>query len=253
MSAYTLVAFCIKIPAIVKKTRLMANKSKTISYVRNHDFTKRMVNDKLYRGKVNLYKGVITSVMFAVFKAVVGIIYRSVWFGAVSVYYIALSGMRYLLVRYMKKADNIEEEMKNIVENKGYRACGFLMFFLNVAMAGMIVQMVVDDKGYEYPGIIIYVSAMYAFYTLTMSIINIFKYRKLNSPIISAAKIISFSGALMSILALQTAMLAQFGAGQDNFRRLMNSLTGAGVCTIIFALAIVMIIKSGKRIRGNIV
>ena len=123
------------------------------------------------------------------------------------------------------------------------------MFFLHIAMSGMTVQMVLHDKGYSYPGYIIYVSAMYAFYAFTMSIINIVKYRKLNSPVISAAKIIGLASALMSILALQTAMLAQFGAEKHEFIRLMNSITGGVVCMAIFVMAIIMICKSGKQIK----
>lgn len=252
VSAYTFTAVCVVVPSIWKKIRTVAGNSEMVKFVRNHTITQRLVNDKLYRGRIVLYKGMITSMLFAAFKMVVAVIYRSVWFGAVSVYYMALTGMRYLLVSYMKKADNVSEGPsveRFLVENRGYRLCGYLMFFLHIAMSGMTVQMVLYDKGYSYPGYIIYVSAMYAFYTFTMSFVNVFKYRALNSPIISAAKAIGLSSALMSILTLQTAMLAQFGAEQHNFIRLMNSLTGGAVCMAIFVMAIFMICKSGRNIK----
>lgn len=258
VSAYTFVAICVRIPRLVRTAKDAMDKSERISYIRNHHITKRLVNDKLYRGRVVLYKGLITSMLFAAFKMTVAIVYHSVWFGAVAVYYLALSGMRYLLVRYMRKADNIPQndneaiDIANgryLIENRGYRMCGYLMFFLNVAMSGMTIQMVLHDKGYTYPGFIIYVSAMYAFYTLVMSIINLVKYRKLNSPVISAAKIIGLASALMSILALQTAMLTQFGDKQYDFIRLMNTLTGTAVCLSIFIMAIIMIYKSGKQMK----
>ncbi len=252
LSAYTFAAICMVVPAIVRKIKVVVGNSQKVTFVRNHAITQRLVNDKLYRGRVVLYKGMITSMLFAAFKMVIAIIYRSVWFGAVSVYYLALTGIRYLLVSYMKKADMVSEELsaeKYMVENRGYRLCGYLMFFLHIAMSGMTVQMVLHDKGYSYPGYIIYVSAMYAFYAFTMSIINIVKYRKLNSPVISAAKIIGLASALMSILALQTAMLAQFGAEKHEFIRLMNSITGGVVCMAIFVMAIIMICKSGKQIK----
>lgn len=266
VSAYTLGAVCVVVPSIVKKLKTSADNSEKMNYIRNHAITQRLVNDKLYRGRVVLYKGMITSMMFAVFKMVVAIIYRSVWFGAVSVYYLSLTGMRYLLVKYMKKADGLSESDKKeddnqavqlpadgieryLMEYRGYRLCGYLMFFLNVAMTGMTIQMVKHDKGYSYPGMIIYVSAVYAFYTLTMSIINLVRYRKLNSPVISAAKVIGLASALMSILALQTAMLTQFGAEQKAFISVMNACTGGAVCFAIFVMAIIMIYKSGKDMR----
>lgn len=252
VSAYTFTAICVVAPSIGRKIRAVVDNSEKVTFVRNHAITQRLVNDKLYRGRVVLYKGVITSMLFAAFKMVVAIIYRSVWFGAVSVYYLALTGIRYLLVSYMKKADMVSEELsaeRYMVENRGYRLCGYLMFFLHIAMSGMTVQMVLHNKGYSYPGYIIYVSAMYAFYTFTMSIINIVKYRKLNSPIISAAKIIGLASALMSILTLQTAMLAQFGPEQHDFARLMNSLTGGVVCMAIFVMALIMIFKARRQIK----
>lgn len=256
VSAYTLVAICVRIPRLARSVKDAMDRSDRISYIRNHHITKRLVNDKLYRGRVVLYKGLITSMLFAAFKMTVAIVYHSVWFGAVAVYYLALSGMRYLLVRYMRKADDISKTHagekayeRYLIENRGYRICGYLMFFLNVAMSGMTIQMVLHDKGYTYPGFIIYVSAMYAFYTFVMSIINLVKYRRLNSPVISAAKIIGLASALMSILALQTAMLTQFGAEQHDFIKLMNSLTGTAVCLAIFIMAIIMIYKSGKQMK----
>lgn len=249
VSAYTFGVFCVVAPSLVRAIKKAADNSKKINYIKNHAITQRLVNDKLYRGRVVLYKGMITSMMFAVFKMVVAIVYRSVWFGAVSVYYISLTGMRYMLVKYMKRADGVEANDKYLTEYCGYRMCGYLMFLLNVAMSGMTIQMVLHEKGYTYPGIIIYVSATYAFYTMTMSIINLIKYRKLNSPIISAAKIIGLASAMMSILALQTAMLTQFGAEKKDFIKLMNALTGGAVCIVIFALAIIMIYKSGKDMK----
>lgn len=253
ISAYTFGAFCVVVPAIVRSVKKAADNSKNVQYIRNHAITQRLVNDKLYRGRVVLYKGMITSMMFAAFKLVVAIIYRSVWFGAVAVYYLSLTGMRYLLVKYMKKADGIEDnDAKYLMEYRGYRLCGYFMFFLNVAMSGMTIQMVLHDKSYAYPGIIIYVSATYTFYTLTMSIINLVKYRKLNSPVISAAKVIGLASAIMSILALQTAMLTQFGAEQKDFINIMNACTGGAVCIAIFVMAIIMIYKSGKDIKKHI-
>lgn len=269
VSAYAFGAVCVAAPSVMRKLKAAIDKSEKINYIRNHEITKRLTDDKLYRGRMVLYKGLITSMLFAAFKMVVAIVYHSVWFGAVAVYYLALSGMRYLLVKYMKKADEAEmgednadklkaeDEKSDIryqnryqIENRGYKLCGYLMILLNVAMAGMTVQMVVSLKGYSYPGYIIYVSAMYTFYTLTMSVINIVKYRKLNSPVISAAKVISLASALMSILTLQTAMLAQFGSEQKNFIRLMNSMTGGAVCLAIFVMAIMMVCKARKESKA---
>lgn len=55
--------------------------------------------------------------------------------------------------------------------------------------------------------------------------------------------------ALIAMLALQTAMLAQFGSGQKTFARYINSCTGGVVCLTIFIMAIIMVHRSNKQIR----
>lgn len=75
------------------------------------------------------------------------------------------------------------------------------------------------------------------------------KYRKMERPILSAAKVVSMSCALMSIFALQTAMLTQFGAEQADFIQLMNFLTGSVVCFAEFLLAIWLVHKTNKELK----
>ena len=48
----------------------------------------------------------------------------------------------------------------------------------------------------------------------------------------------------MSILALQTAMIAEFGGGAD-FARTMNTIAGAVIAGLLIALSLMMLIKSG--------
>ena len=122
------------------------------------------------------------------------------------------------------------------------------MLLLNSAMAGMGIQMIWQNKSYSYPGTMIFVSAMYTFYSFTIAIVNIIKFRRLNNPILSAAKMINFAGALMSVFALQTAMLVQFG-GADGYRYIMNCITGTGVCVTVLFMAVFMIIRAGRKIR----
>ncbi|MBQ6234052.1 MAG: hypothetical protein IJJ80_11165 [Clostridia bacterium] len=62
-------------------------------------------------------------------------------------------------------------------------------------------------------------------------------------PILAAACTLSFAAALMSILALQTAMITEFGGGAD-FACTMNTIAGAVIAGLLFALSLMMLIKS---------
>ena len=107
-----------------------------------------------------------------------------------------------------------------------------------------------QDKGYEYHGILIYIMAMYTFYITTLAIINLVKYRKLGSPVMSMAKIINMAAALVSMLSLETAMFSEFGGEMSaENQRLFIALTGAGVSIIIVTMSVYSIVKNSKEIR----
>ena len=78
------------------------------------------------------------------------------------------------------------------------------------------------------------------------------KYRKLGSPIMSTAKVVSLSAALVSMLTLETAMFAQFGADMSPAdQRLFIILTGAGVSITVVTFSLLLIVRATKEIRRN--
>ncbi len=123
---------------------------------------------------------------------------------------------------------------------------GMAAVLLNVPMGGMIVLMVRTNSGFSYPGYIIYLSALYTFYTMVTSIQNLVKFRKLGSPILSAAKVLNFIAAMMSILGLQTAMISRFSENGESYRKMMNAITGGFVYGIVILIAVIMLLCSRK-------
>ena len=92
--------------------------------------------------------------------------------------------------------------------------------------------------------------ALYTFYITIAAVVNVVKFRKHGSPILSAAKVISLTAALVSMLSLATAMLAQFGQDdEEEFRRIMIGAFGGAVCAVVLAMAIYMIVRSTKQLR----
>ena len=67
---------------------------------------------------------------------------------------------------------------------------------------------------------------------------------------IEAAKVINFTAALVSMLSLETAMLAQFGGAEEvMFRRIMTGATGGVVCAAVLGAAIFMIVQATKQLK----
>lgn len=154
--------------------------------------------------------------------------------------------MRAVLVRYIHRrpvGKNIASEFQR------YRACGIILLLMNQALAGIVVYMVTQNRGFSYPGLLIYGMALYTFYITISAIVNVIKYRKHGSPVMSATKVVNLTAALVSMLSLETAMLAQFGSDEPEFRRIMVAAAGGAVCVIVLAMAIYMIVRSTKQLK----
>ena len=123
------------------------------------------------------------------------------------------------------------------------------MIALDAALGVIAVEIVQHGHSYHYPGTLIYVVALHAFYSLTLAVTNAVKYRKFNSPVLSAAKMVNLTTALVSIFNLETAMIAQFGAEQAYFRLFMTACTAFAVCVIVLGTAAFMVISSTQKLR----
>lgn len=237
---YGLSAYCLSILILPLPTWIRNAKASVMRRINRTAFGGRYVNDLAFRGSVSIYQGMTVNFLYVLFRIIVGIRYASVWFISMAVYYLVLAVIRLSLIL------NSRHKSK-IVELRCYRRTAWLLFLLNLPMGGMILLMVLTNSGYSYPGYVIYLSAMYTFYTMVISVINLVRFRRLGSPILSAAKVLNFIAALMSILGLQTAMIAQFSTEGDGFRKMMNAITGGAIWLSVILTAVYMLYRSSKQ------
>ncbi len=250
ISAYALVITCTslsRVNRLVKSVRAGVGKHPLMAKVLNTSLGARFLGDVRFRTEISLYLGFFINLLYIVMKMASGIYYHSVWFISVAVYYMLLAIMRFLLFHRGKAGtagNKVEAELKR------YRVCGILLLLMNQALAGIVVFMVYQNKRYDYPGILIYAMAAYSFYCVIIASVNVIKFRRHGSPVLSAAKVISLVSAMVSILSLETAMVARFGDQDDfAFRQVMTGATGGGVCTIVLGIAVFMIVKSSLRLK----
>lgn len=168
-----------------------------------------------FRGSVGIYQGAAVNFLYLLFRIIAGIRYASVWFISIAAYYLVLGGLRsYLIFSYRRR-----RKYGISYEYRCYRRTAWLLFLLNIPMGGMIILMIQTNAGYTYPGYVIYLSALYTFYTMILFIVNLVKFRRIGSPILFAAKALNFVASMMSILGLQTAMIARFSKEGTDYRR----------------------------------
>lgn len=239
MSAYSLAVLCVAVPDILRKTARMIKSSRIMKRISSVEIMNRYLRDMAFRGNLSIYQGMTVNFLYTIFRAVTGIRYASAWFISMAVYYLILGIIRaYLIVCYK------ERHVKD--ENICYRNTAWFLFLLNVPMGGMIILMIRTNSGFSYPGYVIYLSALYTFYTLIIAVRNLVKFRRVGSPILSAAKVLNLIAAMMSILGLQTAMISQFSMNGEGYRKMMNTITGGFVYGIVLAIAIYMLLHSWK-------
>lgn len=242
LSFYTLTVVCALCSVVLpKRYRKMKQK------IYNNPLGNRYMTDVKFRTHVSLYRSLAISLLYVGVNILSFVLYRSMWFVILAGYYSILAIMRFLLARYVR---TIGIGKNRLGELKRSRLCAMLLLMVNFVLSGAVLMILYQNKGFEYHGILIYVMAAYTFYITTNAIINLVKYRKYNSPVMSTTKIIALSAALVSMLSLETAMFSQFGADMTpENKRLMVALTGAGVSIIVITMAVYVIVKNAKEIR----
>lgn len=214
-----------------------------------NEYMNRYMTDAVFKSKVGLHRSLIINLIYVIVNVVSGYVYQTYWFVIFAVYYAIIAIMRFLLVRYVAK-NTIGSN--HIGELKRARLCAYILLTVNLSLSGAVLMMVYFDKGFHYQGVLIYVIAMYTFYITTTAIIDMVKYRKYKSPILSITKVIQMASALFSMLFLETAMFAQFGTDMSmENKRIMIMVTGAGISIAVVSMAVYMIIQTTKEIKQH--
>lgn len=207
----------------------------------------RFMTDMKFRTHVTLYGSLVVNLIYIAINFVSGIFYHSAWFYVFAFYYTILAAMRFLLVRFVNRIGIGNDRRGELLRS---RLCGVILLTINLALSGAVLMILYQNRGFEYSGILIYVMAAYTFYITAMAIKNLIKYRKLGSPVMSMAKIISMAAALVSMLSLETAMFSQFGQDMPpEYQRIFIVLTGAGVSAAIVTMSVYSIAKNTKELR----
>ena len=243
LAFYTLTVICAACVTVFPNCR-----RKIKQKIYGNKFANKYMTDAAYRTHCSLYVSLGINLLYVATNLFCGILYRSVWSITLAAYYIILAVMRFLLLRFANKIGIGNNRVKELRRS---RLCGIILMTVNFVLSGVVILVIVQNKAFEYKGILIYVMAMYTFYMTVHSIVSIFKYRKYNSPVMSTAKSISLAAALVSMLSLTTAMLSQFGTENKmpQFNQIMVGATGAGVCVIVAAMSVYTIVRTNKELK----
>ncbi len=222
-------------------------KDSLAALLNSNAITRSLVKNYSFRTVVFAAGGFFISLAFGIFNGVLGIIAHSIWYGALALYHIIIAVIRGRTVfSHVKTSDDTERG--ELFRAANYRNSGIQLLLLNLALSSAIAQMIFDDRFFDYPDWTVFAYAAYAFYKITMSIINIFRSRRQDDYTVHAIRDINLVAAMVSLLALQTALLHAFGTGEVDVS-LLNTLTGSVVSVSNVALSVFMIVKGSKKIK----
>jgi MFS family permease len=239
LSFYTLTVWCIQLPRLIPMFRKFREENK---------YARRFLEDRELRMKVSLYGTLYFNTAYALLQLGLGFWHHTFWYYTLAGYYICLAVMRFFLARYTsshKPGENQKEELLR------YRNCGIVLLLMNLTLSVMVFFMIYWGRTFHHHEITTIALAAYTFTAFTFAVINLIKYRKLKSPVYSAAKVVSLASACVSMLTLEAAMLTAFGdeTMNDLTRKLFLGLTGFAVCAFIILMAINMIHYGNDRLR----
>lgn len=248
MSAYAFIITVTGISGVIYWIQIGVEQHPVIRRLLGIPLLNRYWKDDVFRAKAALYQGIAINFLYAGFKLFSGIHYKSLWFATLAIYYLLLAVMRFSLLYHVRREEG--NGKNKISEWRSYRMCGIILLFMNQALVGIIILVIRQNSSFEYPGVLIYIMAIYAFYATITAVRKMVKFRKYQNPVLAAAKIINLTAALVSMLSLETAMLTQFGAADDaSFRKGMTASTGAGISMIVLGMAVYMITQATKQLR----
>lgn len=215
----------------MKRTHTTPYKSR----IMHHWAVRRCASDRAFRAEVSLYGSAAINFLYSALRGAAGAYHGSVWFISTAVYYLLLAALRTHIIICRRNGRS---------ERLGYRTVARLLFLLNVPMGGIIILTIKTGYAFHYPGHIIYLTALYTFYSVSMSAVNLVRFRRIGSPLLSAAKVLDLVSAIMSVLCLQTSMITTFSSHSGSFRVIMNTITGTCVYFAVIGIGVFMLLRS---------
>ena len=236
---YFLIVICIRIYNIIKYRidKLLDNNKYLKKYKENHKL----------RYKISLLISLTLNIIYSMFKLLSGIIFKSFWFISFALYYFLLVVLRLNIAREeFKDNSNLNDEFIK------YRKTGIILLFTNVILT-IIILIIVNQKIMNvYPNWMAISVAVYTFYLIFNSIFSLIKYRKYQSPLISASKVINVITSFVSLISLEIILIPTFGNGETKFFEIMIMATGGGIALVIIIISFYMIIKSTEWLNSNL-
>lgn len=204
----------------------------------------RALKSDAARARLALPFGMLANLAFAAFRLVTGLFYHSFWFAAEAIYYIILSLIRYLLSKKETAAKEREAPERLTMEWEAYRRTAQLLLLQDVSLGGIVLSVLLEEQTIIYPGYVLSISAIFTVFRVALSLRQIARFRKRESPALLSSKALSLCGSLLSVFTTQATVLSLFG--KNPAVPFFNAAAGGAAFLTLPAIAVFML-KKAKR------
>ena len=232
LSAYSLTALCVKLPAAICKTR---------DWMKNHPGVEGLLKNQEMHFKLELYFEQFINFAYGIFKIISGVIVGSAWIGADGIYNFVQALIQLFQILRRKKPGMIEKQWRS------YRFCGVLILLMHLTLIGIVFQIVNWNRVEESGEIMIIATAAFAFYKFISAFIDLAKDRKHTHPVDSSVRMLELSQSFFAIFSLQAGLLHTFGTG-ESWEHWLNLAVGCAVCLLTVAMGVYMIRRANREI-----
>ena len=246
LSTYALVTTVVAAVRVAGLLRRRLRRSLLHAFLRGIPLVRLLMDDVVFRTRITLILSMGLNLLYAAAKLAMGIAYRSVWFTTLGLYYLALAFLRHMILR----SDRVSPiGVSRTADLRRSRLCGIILLLMNQLLLGVVVQAVYSDGVFDYPGPLIYGMAFYAFFAVANAVVKLHRFRRANSPLLAAAKAVSLTAAMVSMLSLEIAMTVRFGTDAPEFRRRMTASLGGVICAVELIMAVAIIVGATRALR----
>ena len=243
-SVYTIYS----LPRFIPKIKEMM-----LERAKSHPFANSLLTSYGFRTVAFSVLSFALNIGFAVFNAVLGVMTLSYWYAIFACYYIFLSVLRGVILvgsYQAKKRAAGDETVYSVYKLKLYRMCGIFLLILELALAAAVSLMILSTRPTEYSEIMAITSAAYTFYKIIFAIVNVFKVRRMQDPMLQCFRNINLTDAAVSLLTLQVTLVAVFSDERTEMMNILNAVTGFIVCALTVVMGILMIVRSTIRLKN---
>jgi len=259
----TICCFIIAILGLIYSGMLISRLFKHNSYVKksliewckNYDVTFFILKNYNKRSIFFMFYFFIMSMCYAAFNLYLGLENASIWYCALAGYHIIFTFLRVTILSYHNKS-RPRYGIKTKLEDQEAKAhvylrCGRLLVVIDIALLVAFLEILIHDEYQQFfmQDLTLFFFAFYTIYKIFRAIINFIKSRGQKDLTIHAEKCFSLTGAGLSFLTFQTAILHKYSNKTTINAQLINSITGSIVLIITLSMGIFMIIRAKRHLK----